>query len=222
MTQRENSIMYRLIATLFLAMAGSVTASGAQDLPYGPTLTFAVYRNGEQIGRHTLTFQHDDGNLTVSTSIDLAVKLMGFTAYRYTHRAQETWTGGAFQAIASQTDDDGKKFVVRARTSAAGLDVVRNAEHEVMPAGLLPTSHWNVRQISQSTLFNTQSGTRAHVQVTPLGREKVKTASGWIDAAHYRYSGDVTKDQWFDDRGRWVKTTFKASDGSTIEYILQE
>ena len=38
----------------------------------------------------------------------------------------------------------------------------------------------------------------------------------------FRYTGDVTKDQWFDDRGRWVKTTFKASDGSTIEYVLEE
>lgn len=53
-------------------------------------------------------------------------------------------------------------------------------------------------------------------------REKVKTATSWIDANRYRYSGDVTKDQWFDDRSRWVKTTFKASDRSTIEYILQE
>ena len=29
-------------------------------------------------------------------------------------------------------------------------------------------------------------------------------------------------DQWFDDRGRWVKASFKAFDGSEIEYILQE
>ena len=61
-----------------------------------------------------------------------------------------------------------------------------------------------------------------HFHVTPLGREKVKTATGRVDANHYRYAGDVTKDQWFDDSGRWVKTLFKASDGSTIEYILQE
>jgi len=32
----------------------------------------------------------------------------------------------------------------------------------------------------------------------------------------------VTKDQGFDDRGRWVKTRFEASDGSSIEYILKE
>jgi hypothetical protein len=214
--------MYRLVAALLLAVVGPITASGAQDLPYGPTLTFAVYRNGEAIGRHSLAFQHSGSNLTVATSIDFAVKVLGLTAYRYTHRAQEVWSGEAFQSVASQTDDNGKKFSVRAQKTAAGLDVRRNAEHEVMPAGLLPTSHWNVRQVGQSNLLNTQDGTRAQVQITPLGREKVKTASGWIDATHYRYTGDVAKDQWFDDRGRWVKTTFKASDGSTIEYILQE
>jgi hypothetical protein len=111
---------------------------------------------------------------------------------------------------------------VRAQRIDNGIHVQRMSGREVMPASTLPTSHWNVRQIGQTTLLNTQNGVQAHVQVTPLGREKVKTATGWIDANRYRYSGDVTKDQWFDDRSRWVKTTFKASDGSTIEYILQE
>lgn len=214
--------MYRRIVLLLLTLAGPAVAAGAQDLPYGPTLTFAVYRNGEAIGRHTLAFQQNGPNLTVSTSIDFAVKLMGFTAYRYTHRSQEMWNGEAFQSISTTTDDNGTKYAVRAQRTAAGLDVQRNTEHAVMPGSLLPTSHWNVRQIGQASLLNTQNGKEARVQVTPLGREKVKTASGWIDATHYRYSGDVSKDQWFDDRGRWVKTTFKASDGSTIEYILQE
>jgi hypothetical protein len=214
--------MYRRTALFLLLLAGPAAAAGAQDLPYGQTLRFAAYRNGEPIGQHTLAFQQSGSNLTVSTSIDFAVKLMGFTAYRYTHRAQEVWTGETFQSVAATTDDDGKKYAVRAQRTAAGLDVQRNAGHEVLPADLLPTSHWNVRQIAQSSLLNTQNGEQARVQVTPLGREKVKTASGWIDANHYRYSGDLSKDQWFDDRGRWVKTTFKASDGSTIEYILQE
>ena len=112
---------------------------------------------------------------------------------------------------------------MRAQRIDNGIHVQRMSGREVMPASTLPTSHWNVRQIGQTMLLNTQNGARAHLQVTPLGREKVKTAPpGWIDANHYRYSGELAKDQWFDDRGRWVKTTFKASDGSTIEYILQE
>ena len=214
--------MFRLVAALFLAMTGATTAASAQDQLYGPTLTFAVYRNGEPIGRHTLAFQHSGVDLTVSTTIDFAVKVLGITAYRYSHRGQEVWKGDTFQSAATQTDDNGTKYTVRAQRIDNGIDVQRTSGREVMPAGTLPTSHWNVRQIGQTTLLNTQNGVQAHVQVTPLGREKVKTASGSVDANRYRYSGDVTKDQWFDDRGRWVKTLFKASDGSTIEYILQE
>ena len=209
-------------ALLLLLVGSAPLGALAQALPYGPTLSFAVYRNGEQIGKHTLTFQQNGSNLTVSTAVDLAVKMLGFTAYRYSHRAQETWAGDTFQSASTQTDDNGTKYTVQAKRTPAGIDVQRSSGHEVMPTGVLPSSHWNVRQISQSSLLNTQNGNQALVKVTPLGREKIKTASGWIDATHYRYSGDVTKDQWFDDRGRWVKTTFPASDGSTIEYILQE
>src|ERR1043165_3849141 len=125
--------MSRRIAALLLVIFAPIAPAGAQDLPYGPTLTFAVYRNGEAIGRHVLAFQHDGANLTVSTSIDFAVKLVGFTAYRYTHRAQEVWNGAAFQSIAATTDDNGQRYAIRAQRTAGGLDVQRNAEHEVMP-----------------------------------------------------------------------------------------
>ena len=214
--------MYRSIAAVALIMVGAVTPAGAQGQPYGPSLAFAVYRNGEPIGRHTLAFQHSGQNLTVSTTIDFAVKILGVTAYRFTHRGREGWDGNAFQSASTQTDENGTRFTVRAQRTANGIDVQRTSGHEVMPAGTLPTSHWNVSQIGQTTLLNTQNGSQMRIQVTPLGREKVKTATGSLDANHYRYSGDLTKDQWFDDRGRWVKTVFKASDGSTIEYILQE
>jgi hypothetical protein len=56
-----------------------------------------------------------------------------------------------------------------------------------------------------------------------MGREPVKTATGaTIEATRYHYTGDIRMDQWFDDRGRWVKGMFAAPDGSTIDYVLQE
>ena len=91
--------MLRLLPLLALLIAGAATASAAQDLPYGNSQSFAVFRNGEQIGRHTLTFQHSGATISVATSIDFAVKLLGFTAYRYSHRAQEMWNGDTFQYV---------------------------------------------------------------------------------------------------------------------------
>jgi len=233
--------MRRLILALLLAATAPVAAAGAKDFPYGDTLRFAVHRNGEPIGSHVLSFRHEGDKRIVSTTIDFSVKVLGVTAYRYTHRGNEVWTGGALQSLDARTDDNGKQYTVNARHQGGPLVVVRESSdtvvktmfndqglqkpepvRETLPANLLPSTHWNVNQVRQSSLLNTQYGTISRTQITPIGREKVKTASGTVEATHYRYSGDITLDQWYDDRGRWVKAAFKAFDGSTIEYILQE
>jgi hypothetical protein len=177
----------------------------------------------------------------VSTTIDFSVKAMGMTVYRYAHRGNEVWKGSTLQSIDTKTDDNGKQFTMRAQHNGKGLAVERTGSdtafgtsvndqglkpsetvRETLPAGVLPSTHWNLSQVKQSVLLNTQYGTPSKVKIVDLGRETIKTASKSIQATHYRYSGDITLDQWFDDKGRWVKAAFKAFDGSEIEYILQE
>jgi len=232
--------MRRLILALMVVGCGSAAAQASGDFPYGPTHVFAAFRNGERIGTHALAFRQDGNTRTVTTSIDFAVKALGLTMYRYMHRGQEVWNGNTFESIATQTDDNGVRYVLKARQEPSGVAVVRDgggveqtsagdlgfqqggARQLTMPANTLPTTHWNLDQVKQSAMLNSQNGNLARVQITPRGRETVRTANGTLQAMRYTYSGDVRMDQWFDDRGRWVKAAFKASDGSTIEYILQE
>lgn len=213
--------MRRFWIALLLTLTGAASAAASGPLPYGPSLSFVAYRNGEPIGRHTVTFEREGGQLKVTTSIDLAVKFVGFTAYRYTHRAQEVWSGDSLVSLVSQTDDNGTKHSVKATREANDIAVTHDGNRTILPLRTLPSSHWNIEQVRQSVLLNTQKGTEARVKVTPGARESIKTSSGMISATRYSYAGDVVMDQWFDDQGRWVKTSFKASDGSTIEYILQ-
>lgn len=215
--------MHRLALVLLLVLTGIAPAVGADGLPYGKTISFVVMREGRPIGSHRLAFERDGGQLKVSTSIDLAVKFMGFTAYRYSHRAQEVWHGDSLVSLASRTDDNGKPYVVQARRTAEGIVVqAEGAGRTVLPADIVPSSHWNFRQVAQPFLLNTQKGTEACVRVIMVGREAVSTSSHTLEATHYRYQGDIKMDQWFDDDDRWVKTAFTASDGSTIEYLLQD
>ena len=233
--------MRRLFLASILVAAGAVTAAAADDFPYGSTHSFAVYRNGQQIGTHTLAFQNSGDQRAVTTSIDFAVKAMGMTVYRYVHRGNEVWKGSTLQSIDTKTDDNGKQFAMRAQHDGKGLTVERKGAdtafstsvndqglkqndtvRETLPAGVLPSTHWNLDQVKQSILLNTQYGTPSKVKIVDLGRETIKTSSRSIQATHYRYSGDITLDQWFDEKGRWVKAAFKAFDGSEIEYILQE
>jgi uncharacterized protein DUF6134 len=232
----------QLTAAVFFFVAASTAAVAANDFPYGRTLAFTVYRNGKEIGHHTVSFQQEGAKRVVNVAVELTVKALGVTAYRYVHNSQEIWNAGTFQGLDSRTDDNGMKYVVRVRRDPNGLIVDRQVTpplvsasandqglqqqesgRDLQPASMLPTSNWNFGQIGQSVLLNTQYGTPSHTKITPMGREPIKTASGaTIEATRYRYTGDLRMDQWFDDRGRWVRATFPAFDGSTIDYILQE
>lgn len=229
-----------LLATFLTAIAFSpVSAENAS--PYGRTLTFAAYRNGQEIGKHALVFRDNAGRKTISTSIDFAVTALGLTVYRYRHRSEETWIDGAFRSLKAESDDNGKQYLVDARRENDGIAVRRQSidtllglsmsdlglrrpdvSREILPAGTLPSTHWSYHQVKQSALLNTQSGLLSKIAVTPSGRDMVKTPDGTVEAARYVYDGDVRMEQWFDGRGCWVKSLFLASDGSTIEYILRQ
>lgn len=233
--------MRRLILASIIAATGASAAMATDDFPYGDIHSFNVYRDGQKIGSHTLVFRKDGQQRAVETSIDFTVKALGLTVYRYSHRGNEIWNGSTLQSIDTKTDDNGKQFAIRARQDGSKLAVERqgsdaaagaamndqglkrdNAAVEALPPTVMPSTHWNLNQVKQSILLNTQYGTPSKVKITDLGRETIKTASGSIEATKYRYTGDITMDQWFDSRGRWVKAAFKAFDGSQIEYILQE
>jgi len=229
------------LGTLLTTVAGSRLAVAADAFPYGDSHVFAGHRNGQMIGHHALRFHEEGGQRQVATSIDFAVRLLGMAVYKFTLRSHETWTGDSFQAIAADTDDNGKKSTVKARRTANGIAVERESSEplvktsggdealqhpasprETMPAQTLPSTHWNIAQVRASGLLHTQHGTLYKVAVSKGARETIRTATGILPATRYDYSGDMQMSQWFDDRSRWVKSTFHAPDGSTIEYILQE
>lgn len=230
--------MLRLLAvTVALLLAGPVAF--AAD-PYPSRITYAISREGQPIGRYVVTFEHK-GPLKVATvDCQVEVKTLGVAAYRYSHRGREEWNGDELQSLKAQTDDNGKKFTVAAERRGSDLVVERTApaavataaadqgyqgpdvSRQVLPGNLLPTNGWNFGQVKQTALLNTENGKVAHVQVTQNGQEMVRMPSGSVETTRYRYTGDLKMEQWFDSKGRWIKGTFTAFDGSTIEYILQE
>jgi hypothetical protein len=230
--------MLRQVA-VSIALVATGPAAFAADDPYPPVVTFTVVRNGETVGSHTLTFTSKGASLIVSIDANIAVRALGLVAYRYTHHAVEVWAGEQLHSLQATTDDNGRRFTVSAQRVGANLKVEHttpgpvatamadgfqapDVSRETLPASLLPTSQWNIRQVKQTTLLNTQYGTPSRVRIVPAGRETVTTAKRSIAANRFVYSGDLHMEQWFDERGHWVKGTFVAFDGSTIEYILQE
>jgi hypothetical protein len=224
-----------------LLVAGGAAADDTAALA-PQSLTFSASRNGQALGTHTVRLANEGGRLKVVNNIDLALRAINVTVYRYNHSSTELWQGGRLQSLNSRTDDNGTihKVVVsrqgdalhvdreerKPMINAASLEQLLPAEvrsaRETQPGNLLPTALWHPRIVAQSTLLNMQHGRLSQIQVAKLGRDTVRTSSRSVEATRYRYTGDLRFDHWFDDRGRWVKAVFTAPDGSLIDYTLQE
>src|SRR5687767_5252865 len=107
----EGEIMMRSLTrtVLFLAACAVMApAAGAADLKDG-AYSFKVFRDGDQIGTHTLTARHEGGDLVLDIAVDIKVKVAFITAYRYEQTRREVWRDGRLIAFESKTNDDGKK-----------------------------------------------------------------------------------------------------------------
>jgi hypothetical protein len=225
---------------LLLAAGGAAAEDTAALAPQ--SLTFIASRNGETLGTHTVRIASEGGRTTVVNNIDLALKAMGVTVYRYAHHSTELWQGARLQSLSARTDDNGSIYKVQVNRQGDALRVDRevrkllikapsleqilpaetSSASETQPGSLLPTALWNPRIATQSALLNAQHGKPSRIQVSKLGRDTVRTSRRSVEATRYRYTGDLRFEQWFDDRGRWVKAVFTAPDGSLIDYTLQE
>lgn len=190
-----------LATGLVLALA---TAAQAATIPPNGHLDFDVIRKGKDIGDHSYSFNGSGNAYSVRVTTDIAVKvpLIRTTAYRFQHSSVESWSGGKLKAVKSATNDDG-------------------TPHELSTGGqgVLPASLWNDDILSASKLLNTIDGKVMNVRIADLGPEQVATARGQVAAHHYRLSGDLNRDLWYDADGNLAHVAFTADDGSTVTYV---
>lgn len=186
---------------------------------YGEDVVFDVYRNDNRIGSHTVSFAGKDDHLVVTANLRLRVNVLFFTAYRLDYWAHEEWRDGRLLALKAETNDNGKQRRVEARNTDAGFLIESAGRVTELDSWIFPTNHWNRAQVQTDRILNSITGRPADVVVHDRGLESVATAHGDIQARRFEYTGDLRDTHvWYDRRGRWVKMSFKAKDGSWIEY----
>jgi Domain of unknown function (DUF6134) len=184
-------------------------------------LRFRALRHGSPIGEHRVTFQPDGDRLAVETHIDIAVKVLFLTAFRFKHEAEEIWHAGRLVSVESTTDDNGTLLRVTGKAVADGFRIV-SEDGPFLAAGHLLTSNalWDSRIVRENRLIDVQHGGEIGLVTKPLGDEQVDTPQGPVRASRYQmitpyYAGTV----FHDSDGRWVKALLELK-GETIEYAL--
>jgi len=204
-------------AVAAFGVAGTVRAA----LPGMDEIVFKVFRDGAPLGRHRVAFRREADALHVEIDILLEVKLAFLTVFRYRHTNREVWRDGRLAAINTETDDDGARFWLRGRASAAGLVVEGSSGRFVAPADIMPTSYWNAETVSEDRLLDTQRGRLIDVRIAPAGAEAVVMNGRPVSAERYSVTGDLTLDLWYAADGQWAKTRFEAR-GAEVVYARHD
>jgi len=213
-----------LSAVVSFILGAAVASAETSDKDGGATLGFDVYREGERIGRHEITFTPAGETLRVDVAIDLRISFLFFTAYSYEHRVEEVWRDGRLIAMSSSTDNNGEPLQVSARAVEGGLKVMpAEGQAYLVAEPILPTTYWHPRTLEADRLLNTQTGEAMDVAVRSIGdREQVDTPWGPVAAQQYLVEAARDWSLWYDPAGCLAGVAFADKRGTEIEYRLTD
>ena len=198
------------------AIAGALLFGGQAC---AETYRFAITRNGDQIGTHSIDLNRTGPETTVSIATDLAVKVLFVTAYRFQHTASEHWVGGRLIALNSTTDDNGTRHRVSVAMKTSGLEVEADGKAAArLDRNIQPASLWNAEVLRRPVMLNTQDGQVVPLSVVDLGSEDLTIDARTVKAHHYTMKSKYSQDIWYDEQQHLVRVKLIGSDGSVIMY----
>lgn len=209
-----------IFAVLFLSMTLAIASLPARAaVPSGGQLNFTVLREGDEIGRHVLSFEKAGDDLTVNIRTKIAVKVLFVTAYSFDHEGREVWRNGHLVTLASHTNDDGTEHTLAVQANGSELAVNGDGQLSKAALGIIPASLWHEGILAGGAILNTLYGKQMNITVRDAGMENLMVSGRTVAARHYIIEGDLQRELWFDGDQVLAKVRFKGKDGSKIEYV---
>jgi hypothetical protein len=202
----------KCVAVLACGLAAAVVAKAADPVPR--VYAFQVLLDGKPIGAHRFTVASVGAGRRVTSEADFKVTVLGFTAYRYRHRASEQWSGDCLDSLEASTDDDGKAASVRLVKAGDVDEITTGAGRVTFPGCLMTYAYWNPALLSQVRLLNPQTGKVDAVRVERVGSGRVAVHGVDVDAVDWRITGgEAPVDVWVSSGGEWVGLDSMVSGG---------
>jgi hypothetical protein len=151
---------------------------------------------------------------------DIKVKtLLG--EYKFIYRGLEIWKNHRLVKFDSNTDDNGKRYLVSAVAETNGVRVkVNNAERMVKHHVWL-TSYWSLPdpklRNQELPLLDADTGRDLSGRLRFVATEKIRVAGGpEVPLNHYRLTGKVNIDLWYDGSDRLVRQSWVEQGHKTV------
>ncbi len=194
-----------VLAAGLAAWAGGGAARAA-DLE---TRDFAVRVDGKPAGDYHLTIhRQEDGVTQVSGDTDVDIRIL-IVRYIYHYRGREIWKNGRLQSFSSTCNDNGKRYEVSAVAEKAGLRVRVNGQERMARPETWLTSYWTLpdAKVREGAipLLDADNGRELECRIQHVGTVQMPVAGQVQNVSHYRLTGKVQVDLWYDAAERLVR-----------------
>jgi hypothetical protein len=205
-----------------LALLAPAGAARAADIE---TRDFNVLVDGKRAGEvHMTIHRQDDGAVTMKCDTDVKVRVV-FVTYIYSYRGREIWKDGRLQRFDSTCNDDGKRYVVSAVPEGDKLRVRVNNLERMVPGEVWLTSYWHLPDAKLRDgvipLLDADTGRDLECRLRLIGAEQVTVAGQLRNANHYRLTGKVRVDAWYDASERLVRQDWMEEGHRTILELIR-
>lgn len=219
--RRSHAARWLLIPAIFVA-ALPCHAVGTPDV-----WNFSVALDGRPIGTHRFELTGMEGEArSLRSEAKFEVKLLGFTAYRYRHHAEEQWQGNCLASINASTDDDGEVTAVNGRTGDNGFVVTASKGKKSSQAAtqdcLLSFAYWNPARLAlQRQLLDQGTGRIEAVTINALPAASIMMGGTSTAVTGLRIIGlKHPIDVWYTAAGLWAGLDTTVDGGRKLTYRL--
>jgi hypothetical protein len=193
-------------AALLLAGGSSLRAAETE------TRDFAVFVDGKPAGEgHITVHKQEDGSVVVNSNTDVVVRIL-LIEYRYKFRGREVWKDGRLTQLDSTCNDDGKAFVVSAAAEGNSVRLKVTAqsrtEEHLVRGDVWLTSFWAEpeKRVNQEVpIIDVDTGKELSGRLNYVGIEQRQLAGQTVNLSHYRLTGKVERELWYDGAKRLVR-----------------
>ena len=175
--------MRKIFIFLLLLLTGPALCF---PIPKDNEVSFDIIRKNKNIGSLITTFKKEGDKLEIRTILDIKVKVLLFTAYKFFQDTTETWVNGEFVKIKGYTDfEDEREYYIKGNDSdenfiASGMD-----GELVLSNKILPLNYWNKKILEEEEIFDTQKGIVRKITVQKLENETINMNNKKIETEKY-------------------------------------
>jgi YD repeat-containing protein len=204
---------FALAAALWLPGFAAAADTEARD--------FAVSVDNKPAGEYHMTItRQDDGSVTMTAQADIHFTAYLIKKYSYTFRDTEVWKGGRCLRLDSTCNDDGTNYTVSAVADGATLRVRVNGQERITRGEVWLTTYWCLPIMDQRNravpLLDADTGRDITATLQYVGPAKVNVGGTAVDVAHWRLSGGVQVELYYDGQERLVRQEFVENGYRTV------